>query len=65
MGAIGGGAHLFPSAPAKEKAQLPGAAIAAAKGPQEQEKQNGPFQHAMPAGTRDILAPAQRAPPGS
>ena len=42
---------------------MPGAAFTAAKGPQEQEKQDCPLRRAMAARTRDILAPAQGALP--
>jgi hypothetical protein len=36
---------------AEEKSQMPGAALAAAKRPQEQEKKHSPLQHAAPMRT--------------
>ena len=45
---------------AKEKTQMPRAALAAAERPQEQRQQDGPLQHAPPVGAQDILASAKR-----
>jgi len=44
---------------------MPGAALAAAERPQEQEEQDAPFQEASPVRPQNIVAPAERAPPGS
>jgi hypothetical protein len=38
---------------------MPGAALAAAERPQEQEKQDGPLQHAAPVRPQYIFASAQ------
>jgi len=56
-----GASRLAPLPAAKKETQMPGAAFAAAERPQEQERQDGPFQHAMPVRADDILVPAQRA----
>ena len=45
---------------AKEKAQMPRAALAATIWPQEQRQKDGPFQQAPPLGTQDIFTRAQR-----
>jgi hypothetical protein len=50
-----GGARCFRSAPAKEKRQMSGAALAAAERPQEQEKQDGPLQYAAPVRAQNIF----------
>jgi hypothetical protein len=47
-------------APAEEKRQMPGAALAAAKWPQ-QHQQEGPFQDAAAVRTQNVFASAQRA----
>jgi len=60
-----GGVCDFRSAAAKEKSQMPGAALAAAERPQEQEKQDGPLQEAAPVRPQNILTSAERAPPSS
>ncbi len=54
-------ARCFHSPPAKEKGQVPGAALAAAKRPDEQKKEDAPLQHAAPVRTQNILAAAERA----
>jgi hypothetical protein len=53
--------HFLQSTAAKEKSQMPGAALAAAERPQEQEKQHGPLQHAAPVRTQNIFTPAKWA----
>jgi len=53
-----GGVHHFRPAAAKEKSQMPGAALAAAERPQEQEKQDGPLQDASPVRPQNILTSA-------
>src|ERR1700687_4735786 len=59
LGGFGDGAlHLLPSPPAKEKSQMPCAALAAAERPQEQEKQDGPLQDAAPVRPQNILTSA-------
>jgi hypothetical protein len=56
-------AYSFPPAAAKEKSQMPRAALAAAERPQEQEEQDGPLQDAAPVRAKDIFASAKRAAP--
>jgi hypothetical protein len=58
-----GGARYFRSPPAKEKSQMPGAALAAAERPQEQQKKDGPLQHAVPVRAQNVLASAQGTSP--
>jgi hypothetical protein len=53
-----GGARFFRSTPAEEKSQMPGAALAAAERPQEQEKQDGPLQYAAPVRAQNIFTAA-------
>ena len=57
MVALGG------SAPAKEKSQMPGAALAAAERAQEQEEQDGPLQYAAAVRAQNIFTSAKRASP--
>jgi len=44
----------------EEKTQVPRAALAAAKRPQEQRNEDRPFQYAAPMGTQDVLASTKR-----
>jgi hypothetical protein len=55
--------RLFRSPAAKEKSQMPCAALAAAERPQEQEEQDGPLQEAAPVRPQNILTSAQGALP--
>jgi len=53
----------FHTAAAKEKSQMPGAALAASERAKEQEKQDGPLQDTTPVRAQNIFASAKRAPP--
>jgi hypothetical protein len=57
----GAAGRMVPSPATEEETQMAGAAFAAAERPQQEKRQDGPFQHAVPVRTRHILAPAQRA----
>jgi hypothetical protein len=56
-----GGTYCFRASSAKEKSQMPGAALAATERPEEQEKQDGPFQNAAPMRAQNIFTSAKRA----
>jgi hypothetical protein len=60
-----GGVRYIRAAAAKEKSQMPGAALAAAERPQKQEKQDGPFQDAAPVRPQNIFTSTERALPSS
>jgi len=62
FGGLGdGGGRCFRAPPAKEKSQMPGAALAAAERAQEQEEQYGPFQDAAAVRAQNIFTSAKRA----
>jgi len=66
LGGFGKDGRGDPHSPsAEEKRYMPGAALAAAKRPQEQGQQEGPLQNAPAMRAQNILASAQRAMPGS
>jgi hypothetical protein len=59
FGGFGDGvARFFQLPPAKEKSQMPGAALAAAERPHEQGKQDGPLQDAAPVRPQNIFTSA-------
>jgi hypothetical protein len=60
-----GSARRIRSPAAKEKSQMPGAAPAAAKRPEEQEKQDGPLQNAAPVRAQNIFTSAKGASPSA